>query len=314
MLKTDNIMADKRNQSLLNAIAGLKQLPANAAINIRANGEAALRRSSPNVKLSSLADKPGLLVDVQAGAKGETVYVPVVLTADGMHDKVYNTFLVNEDAEVTIIAGCGIHNSCSDHAQHDGIHEIIVKAGGKLRYVEKHYGEGGGSGKRVLNPTTVIRLESGAAAELEMVQIKGVDDTIRDTVAHLADKASLKITERLLTEGSQNAESIVNIYLEGKDSSAQVLSRSVAQGTSTQIFRAALIGQNACMGHVECDAILMDQARIKSVPEIAAENADAVLTHEAAIGKIAGEQLIKLMTLGLTEAEAINAILEGFLK
>ncbi|MDO4540497.1 MAG: SufD family Fe-S cluster assembly protein [Syntrophomonadaceae bacterium] len=314
MLKPDSVLNDKRNQSLLNAIAGLEKIPAAGAVNIRSNGEVALRRSSPNVKLSSLPDKPGLLVDVKAGAKGETVYVPVVLTADGMHDKVYNTFLVNEDAEVLIVAGCGIHNTCSEQAQHDGIHEIIVKKGGKLRYVEKHYGEGKGDGRRVLNPTTVIRLEAGAAAELEMVQIKGVDDTIRDTVAYLGDKASLKITERLLTEGCQNAESIVNIYLEGKDSSAQVLSRSVAQDTSAQIFRAALIGKNTCMGHVECDAILMDQARIKSVPEIAAEDAGAVLTHEAAIGRIAGEQLIKLMTLGLTEQEAINAILEGFLK
>ena len=318
MLKTGgdkSPFSDRRHQSLLNAIAGLQQIPPEAAVNIRANGQAILRQSSPNVELSSLeGDKPGLLVEVKAGAKAETVYVPVVLSAEGMHDKVYNTFLINEAAEALIIAGCGIHNSCSERAQHDGIHEIIVKKGGHLRYVEKHYGEGEGSGLRVLNPRTIIRLAEGASAELEMVQIRGVDDTIRETSAYLAARSSLKITERLLTEKQQSAESHIDIYMEGEHSSSQVLSRSVAQGQSTQLFRAALIGKNICMGHVECDAILMDQAKIKSIPQIDAEDANAALTHEAAIGKIAGEQLTKLMTLGLTEEEAVNAILDGFLK
>jgi Fe-S cluster assembly scaffold protein SufB len=198
-------------------------------------------------------------------------------------------------------------------SRHDGIHEIIVRQGARLKYAEKHYGEGTGQGKRLLNPTTRITIEKGASAELEMVQIKGVDDTLRVTEAHIAEKGSLKIIERLLTQGEQSAESDIKAIIEGEGGTAQVLSRSVAQEHSYQEFRAALIGHTACVGHVECDAIIMDNARIRSIPELLAENAEAVLTHEAAIGKIAGEQLIKLMSLGLTEKEAVDAILEGSL-
>jgi Fe-S cluster assembly scaffold protein SufB len=260
------------------------------------------------------ADGTGLLVEIKPGTQNETVHVPVVLTEPGLQDKVYNTFIVGENADATIIAGCGIHNESHATSRHDGIHEIIVRAGAKLRYLEKHYGEGSEAGKRVLNPTTIITIEAGGSAELEMIQIKGVDDTIRSTEAHVHEKGNLKIIERLLTQADQKAESDIKIYLEGNGGAAQVLSRAVAQGSSYQLFRAALIGQAACVGHVECDAILMDSARIRSIPELQAENAEAVLTHEAAIGKIAGEQLIKLMSLGLTEQEAIDTILEGFLK
>ena len=301
------------DKNLLNAIAGLKEVP-NGAINIRSNGQAVYRHSSPNILISSLPDKPGMKVEIKPGTRNESVHVPVILTEPGFQDVVYNTFIVGEDADVTIVAGCGIHNSCANTSQHDGIHEIIVKPGARLKYVEKHYGEGTGGGKRVLNPTTLITIEEGGYAELEMVQIKGVDDTLRKTVAHVHEKGSLKIIERLLTQGEQQATSDIEVHLEGKDSSGQVLSRSVAQEKSYQEFRAALIGETACLGHVECDAIIMDQARIHSVPELLAEDADAVLTHEAAIGKIAGEQLIKLMSLGLTEKEAVDTILKGFLR
>jgi len=303
----------KLDLDLLDTIADLKDIP-KGALNIRLNGKAVIRQSSPNITVGPNADGTGLLVEIKPGTKNETVHVPVVLTQSGLQDKVYNTFIVGEDADATIIAGCGIHNESHAVSQHDGIHEIIVKAGAKLRYLEKHYGEGSENGKRVLNPTTVITIEAGGSAELEMIQIKGVDDTIRTTVAHVHEKGNLKIMERLLTQNDQKAESDIKIYLEGNGGAAQVLSRAVAQGTSYQLFRAALIGQAASVGHVECDAILMDNARIRSIPEIQAENADAVLTHEAAIGKIAGEQLIKLMSLGLTEKEAIDTILEGFLR
>lgn len=303
----------KLDLELLDTIANLKDVP-KGALNIRLNGKAVIRQSSPNISVGPNADGTGLLVEIKPGTKNETVHVPVVLTQSGLHDKVYNTFIVGENADATIIAGCGIHNESHAVSQHDGIHEIIVKAGAKLKYLEKHYGEGSEAGKRVLNPTTVITIEAGASAELEMIQIKGVDDTIRSTVAHVHEKGNLKIMERLLTQDDQKAESDITIYLEGNGGAAQVLSRAVAQGTSYQVFRAALIGQAASVGHVECDAILMDNARIRSIPEIQAENADAVLTHEAAIGKIAGEQLIKLMSLGLTEKEAIDTILEGFLR
>ena len=308
-MKLNNLDMD-----LLGSIAELHGIP-KGAINIRRDGEAVIRQSSPNIILSSkTGDNPGLMVEIKPGTKNETVHVPVILTQPGFHDKVYNTFIVGEDADATIIAGCGIHNDGHGSSRHDGIHEIIVKRGGRLKYIEKHYGEGSGEGKRVLNPTTVIIVEKDASAELEMVQIKGVDDTIRKTEAHIHEKGNLKIVERLLTQGNQQAESDIEIIIEGVGGAAQVLSRAVAQGTSYQVFRAALVGKTSCLGHVECDAILMDKARIKSIPELMAEDAEAVLTHEAAIGKIAGEQLIKLMTLGLTEKEAVEAILEGFLR
>jgi len=303
---------DKLDLSLLNAVADLQGIPAGAH-NIRLNGAAVVRQSSPNISVESRPEGAGLLVEIKPGTVGETVHVPVMLTQPGFQDKVYNTFVVGEGADVTIIAGCGIHNESHAISQHDGVHEVIVKAGARLRYLEKHYGEGE-NGKRILNPTMVITVEAGASAELEMVQIKGVDDTIRSTVAHVHEKGSLKIIERLLTQEEQKAESDIQIHLEGNGSTAQVLSRAVAQGSSFQLFRAALIGKAVCLGHVECDAILMDKARIRSIPELQAENAEAVLTHEAAIGKIAGEQLVKLMSLGLTEKEAVDTILEGFLR
>lgn len=302
------------DMNMLKSIADLHGVP-KGAINIRRDGEAVIRQSSPNIDLSSVTgNKPGLKVEIKAGTINETVHVPVILTRPGFQDKVYNTFIVGEDADVTIIAGCGIHNDSHASSRHDGIHEIIVRRGARLKYIEKHYGEGSGDGKNVLNPSTIITIEKGASAELEMVQIKGVDDTMRSTVAHVQEKGNLKIIERLLTQGVQRAESDIEIIIEGKGGAAQVLSRAVAQESSYQLFRAALVGKTACLGHVECDAIIMDKARIKSIPELMAEDAEAVLTHEAAIGKIAGEQLIKLMSLGLTEQEAVDAILDGFLK
>jgi len=298
---------------MLKSITDLETVPS-GALNIRLNGKAVMRQSSPNISVGPNDEGTGLKVEIKAGAVNETVHVPVVLTQPGLLDKVYNTFIVGEGAEATIIAGCGIHNDSHAISRHDGIHEIIVKRGGKLKYTEKHYGEGSQEGKRILNPSTVITVESGASAELEMVQIRGVNDTMRSTVAHIHEKGSLKIIERLLTQEEQRAESDIMIYLDGNGSTAQVLSRAVAQGNSYQLFRAALIGKAPSVGHVECDAILMDSARIRSIPELQAEDAEAVLTHEAAIGKIAGEQLIKLMSLGLTEQEAVNTILEGFLR
>ena len=303
----------KLDMDLLNTIADLKEVP-QGALNIRLNGTAVMRKSSPNISVGPNADGNGLLVDIKPGTKNEQVHVPVVLTQPGLKDKVYNTFIVGAGADATIIAGCGIHNESHAVSQHDGIHEIIVREGAKLRYMEKHYGEGAENGKRILNPTTIITVEAGASAELEMIQIRGVDDTLRSTEAHVHEKGSLKITERLLTQLDQNAESDIKIHLEGNGASAQVLSRAVAQDHSTQVFRAVLIDRSPSIGHVECDAILMDNARIRSIPELQAENAEAVMTHEAAIGKIAGEQLIKLMSLGLTEKEAIDTILEGFLR
>lgn len=304
---------NKLDMDMLAAVADLREVP-QGAVNIRLNGAAVIRHSSPNISVGPNQDGSGLLVEIKPGTHNETVHVPVVLTQPGLQDKVYNTFIVGENADATIIAGCGIHNDSHAESRHDGIHEIIVRAGARLKYVEKHYGEGSEAGKRVLNPSTLVTVEEGASAEMEMVQIKGVNDTVRSTVAHIHARGNLKIIERLLTQGDQKAESDITIYMEGPGASAQVLSRAVAQGDSYQLFKAALVGRDACIGHVECDAILMDKARIRSVPEIQAEDAEAVLTHEAAIGKIAGEQLVKLMSLGLSESEAVDTILEGFLR
>lgn len=297
---------------LLNTISEIEEVP-QGAVNIRKDGHAVIRNSSSNIEIKS-GDTGGLIVEIKPGTTDETVHVPVILTKSGMNDIVYNRFIVGENADVTIIAGCGIHNDSHAQSRHEGLHEIIVKKGARLKYIEKHYGEGTGLGKKVFFPTTNIIVEKEAAAEIETVQIKGVDDTTRITVAHVHEKGSLKVVERLLTHGNQYAESDIKINIEGKGGSAQILSRSIARDSSSQVFKAALIGQNECLGHVECDAIIMDKATIKAVPELVAEDSEAVLTHEAAIGKIAGEQLIKLMSLGLTEDQAVDTILEGFLK
>lgn len=299
--------------NLLNTIASLKGVPA-GALNIRKDGEAVIRHSSPNISILSLEGKPGIKVEIKPGTKDETVHIPVILTKSGFQDLVYNTFIVGEDSDVTIIAGCGIHNDSHADSSHQGIHEIIVKRGAHMKYTEKHYGEGQGSGKRILHPATIITVEEGASAELELVQIRGVDDTHRSSKATVHEKGSLKIVERLMTHSEQNASSEVDVIIAGKGGTAQILSRSVARDQSHQVFKASMVGKNECMGHVECDAIIMEDARIQAMPALAAEDSSAVLTHEAAIGKIAGEQLIKLMSLGLSEQEAVNTILEGFLR
>jgi len=299
--------------NLLRTIANLDGVP-NGAVNIRIDGSPALRHSSPNIQIIPKQDKPGFDLTVAPGTKGETVHVPVILTKSGLKDLVYNTFIIGEHADVTIIAGCGIHNSSHMNSQHDGIHEFILHPHSKLKYVEKHYGEGNGEGKKILNPTTTVQVAEGASIEMEMVQIAGVDDAIRTTTVHIQAKGYVKMVERLLTHGDQHAESHVEMYIEGQGGSGQVLSRSVAKENSEQVFKAALIGKADCTGHVECDSIIMDQSKIKAIPQLVAEDANAVLTHEAAIGRIAGEQLIKLMSLGLTEQQAIDTIIEGFLR
>lgn len=304
---------DRLSTNLLEAVTNITDVPKGAA-NIRIDGQAVVRNSTPAISILPHPDKAGFVLEVKPGSKGETVHVPVIITKAGLQDKVYNTFIVGEEAEVTVIAGCGIHNDSHSHSRHDGIHEIIVKKNAHLKYVEKHYGAGQGEGKRILNPTTVLHVHEGASVEMEMVQIEGVDDTHRATVAHIYDKGNLKIIERLLTHNQQNAESDIELVIEGKGASGQILSRSVARDQSVQIFRASMVGRTECTGHVECDSIIMGNSRISSIPQLVAEDAEAVLTHEAAIGRIAGEQLIKLMSLGLTEQQAIDTIIEGFLR
>lgn len=300
-------------KQLLAEIADLHKVP-EGAYNIRANGVSAGRNSTANIEITSKEDKPGIDIRIRPGTKNESVHIPVVLSESGLKDVVYNDFFVGDDSDVVIVAGCGINNCGNQDSDHDGVHRFFVGKNAHVKYVEKHYGEGEGSGKRILNPTTEVNLGEGSTMEMEMVQIKGVDSTIRTTLAKLDKKARLVVHERLMTHGVQSAESSYTIELNGDGSSADVVSRSVAREKSRQHYCSRLVGNAACSGHTECDAIIMDTATVLAVPELEANNIDAALIHEAAIGKIAGDQIIKLMTLGLTKAEAEEQIVNGFLR
>lgn len=304
---------DEIQLRLLEEVAGLHEVPA-GAFNIRANGETAGRVNSANIEIVSKEDGTGIDIHIKPGTKKESVHIPVLLSQSGLTEMVYNDFYVGDDADVVIVAGCGIHNGGDKDSKHDGIHRFFVGKNAKVKYVEKHYGGGDGKGKRIMNPVTEVTMDENSYVEMEMVQIKGVDSTKRSTKADLAAGAKLIVRERLLTHGEQYAESGFVVNLNGDDSSANVISRSVAKDDSYQLFIAEINGNAKCAGHSECDAIIMDNAKIGAIPKITANHIDAALIHEAAIGKIAGEQLVKLMTLGLTEAEAEAQIVNGFLK
>lgn len=304
---------DEIQKTLLEQVADLHEVPA-GAYNIRTNGTSAGRNTTANIDIVSKDDKDGIDIIIKPGTKKESVHIPVVLSQSGLTDMVYNDFYIGDDCDVTIVAGCGIHNSGDMDSKHDGIHTFYVGRGSHVKYVEKHYGSGDGKGERIMNPTTVVKLAEDSFMEMETVQIRGVDSTKRMTEASLEKGAKLIVTERLMTHGTQLAESSFNIDLNGEDSSANLISRAVAKEDSKQIFLAKINGNNRCAGHSECDAIIMDNAKISAIPEITANHLDAALIHEAAIGKIAGDQIIKLMTLGLTEAEAEAQIVNGFLR
>lgn len=304
---------DKILQTLLEKVAGLHEVP-EGAYNIRANGQTESRRVTANIDIETRADGRGIDVHIKPDTKRESVHIPVILSRTGLTETVCNDFFVGDGAEVTIVAGCGIHNSGAGESRHDGLHRFFIGKNAKLKYVEKHYGEGGGSGGRIMNPRTEITIEDGGSMEMETVQIKGIDSTKRETVAHLKAGARLIVQERLMTHENQTAESRFDVFMDGEGASANIISRSVARDRSEQMFFSNLIGNAASAGHTECDAIIMDHAKISSLPEITANHPDAALIHEAAIGKIAGEQIIKLMTLGLSEEEAEAQIVNGFLK
>ena len=306
-------MIDEIGKSLLKEVADLDALPV-GAYNVRVNGESSERNTTANIDIVSKTDKSGIDIIIKPGTKNESVHIPVILSQSGMKEMVYNDFYVGEDCDVTIVAGCGIHNCGGGDSAHDGLHRFFVGKNAKVRYVEKHYGEGDGRGKRVMNPTTEVHLEEGASMILEATQISGIDDTLRKTIATLAENATLEVQEKVLTTGAQNAVSEFVADLNGDGSSCNIVSRTVARDKSTQHFSSTLNGNAACSGHTECDSIIMDSAKVSASPQLTAANVDASLIHEAAIGKIAGEQLLKLMTLGLTEQEAEERIVSGFLK
>ena len=299
--------------TLLEVIAGMKDGKAEGAFNIRKDSGCAGRVNTENVTITTKTDKPGIDIRFVPGCK-DSCHIPVIITESGLRETVYNDFYVGEGADVTIIAGCGIHNCGSDASEHDGVHTFYVGKNARVKYVEKHYGEGDGSGERILNPTTNVYMEEGSSCEMEMVQLRGVTSTVRDTNAELGADAKLVLTEKLLTHGEQTAESDMEINLEGEGANGRVVSRSVAQDQSQQVFYPKVTGNARCFGHVQCDSIIMGDARISSIPAIVANHVDAQLIHEAAIGRIAGDQILKLMTLGLTEQEAEEKILDGFLQ
>ncbi|WP_297872544.1 SufD family Fe-S cluster assembly protein [uncultured Oscillibacter sp.] len=300
------------DRELLEKIADLTGKPV-GAFNIRKDSGCDGRQSTEHIKITSKEDKPGIDIRVLDGTKGETCHIPVIITQTGLSELVYNDFYIGEDCDVDIVAGCGIHNCGEQESRHDGVHTFYVGKNSKVRYTEKHYGEGPGTGSRVMNPQTVVYLEEGASIQMETVQIRGIDSTRRDTKIVCGRGAEAVVTERLLTHGDQTAESDMEIILEGEGSRGRVISRSVAQDRSSQVFYPRMVGNGACFGHVQCDSIIMGEAKIKSIPAITANCTEAQLIHEAAIGKIAGDQLLKLETLGLTEEEAEDCILRGFL-
>ncbi|MCQ2752310.1 MAG: SufD family Fe-S cluster assembly protein [Coriobacteriales bacterium] len=314
-MANNDVKLEKVDQDLLDAIADLHALPT-GAYNIRKDGELLVRNSDANINIiANSKGKPGIEIHIADGTKNEVCHIPVIITKTGITDVVSNDFYIGKNCNITIIAGCGIHNSGSQKSQHDGVHTFYVGEGSSVKYIEKHYGSkgDGATGEVVMNPQTRVELSCGASLSMEMIQISGIDNTVRDTSAVLAAESKLVIEERLLTEGQQIAKSNVEINLDGKDSSVQIISRSVAKDNSIQIFQPLVVGKSECRGHVQCDSILMGQASVKSVPAIEAQNPDAQLFHEAAIGKIAGDQIIKLMTLGLSEQEAEEQILKDFL-
>jgi len=299
---------------LLKEIAGVENADFKGAYNIRKNGQGVERKITENINIVTKKEVSGIDIYVKENTKYEFIHIPVIITQSGITDVVYNDFYIGENAKVTIIAGCGIHNDHHKDSGHDGIHRFFLEKGAKVKYIEKHYGQGEGTGKKVLNPVTEVHLKEDATMEMESVQIKGVDSTIRVTKGVIAENASFIVTEKIMTHGSQFAKTVFEVELNGENASTKVTSRSVATDDSKQEFCSKVIGNEKCFGHVECDAIIKDKAKVVAIPEIVANNVDANLIHEAAIGKIAGEQLTKLMTLGLNEKEAEEAIINGFLK
>lgn len=284
------------------------------AYNIRKNGKGIERKITDNINIVTKTDVSGIDIFVKENTKLEFVHIPVIITQSGLTDVVYNDFYIGKNANVVIIAGCGIHNDHHKDARHDGIHRFFLEEGAKVRYIETHYGEGEGTGKRILNPVTEVTLKEGSSLEMESTQIKGVDSTIRTTRGILEANTNFVVTEKIMTHGEQLAKTIFEVNLNGKGASTHVTSRSVAIENSQQEFVSKVYGNEACFGHVECDAIIKDHAKVISIPEITANHVEANLIHEAAIGKIAGEQIVKLMTLGLNEEEAEQEIIKGFLK
>lgn len=284
------------------------------AFNIREDGGCAGRQSSENVIINSKEDAPGLVINISNKAQGETVYIPACVTHGDVDDLVYNDFYIEDGADVTIVAGCGVHTDDGHDARHNGIHRFFVGKSAHVLYKEKHIGTGSGTGLKKIDPVTHVELDEDSVLEMDTLQISGVDQTTRKTTGSLGARAKLIIHERIMTDGNETAKTDFNVEMNGEDSGVDLISRSVAKGNSYQEYHSVISGNCRCTGHSECDAILAGNGRVNAAPELYAGDLDASLIHEAAIGKIAGEQIIKLKTLGLTDEEAEQKIIEGFLR
>ena len=309
----ENNNIQKIDENLLDNITDYKEIK-KGAYNIRKNGKGIERKVTENTNIITKKDVSGIDIYVKENTKFEIIHIPVIITESGLKDVVYNDFHIGKNANVIIIAGCGIHNDHHKNSQHDGIHRFYLEEGAKVKYIEKHYGEGIGDGKRILNPVTEVYLKKGSSLEMDSAQIKGVDSTIRETKGVLEADTNFVVSEKIMTNGTQTAKTIFDVKLNGENASTHVTSRSVAGDKSKQEFVSKIYGNTKCFAHSECDAIIKDEAIVTATPEITANNVDANLIHEAAIGKIAGEQITKLMTLGLTEKQAEDEIIKGFLR
>lgn len=304
---------EKIDSELLEKIADLHSVP-QGAYNIRKNGKLLARKCVPGIEITTKEDKPGIDIRIADGIKGQSVHIPVIVTKSEINDLVYNDFFIGKNADILIVAGCGLHNTGDKLNSHDGIHEFWIGEGATVRYVEKHLGQGKENVEKNLNPTTIVHLAQNSHFIMETMQLGGVSKSKRDTRADLADNAILDIRESILTERVQDASTSFCVELNGAKSRVNVVSHSVARGDSRQKFISQIDGNNECWGHVECDAIVFDNGQIISTPALQNTHPDATLTHEAAIGKIAGEQIIKLQTLGLSREEAEAVILRSFLQ
>ena len=311
--KLQDDLLNLTDEGLLEEITDIERIK-KGAFNIRKNGQGIERKVTENTNITTKTDKPGINIYVKENAKFELVHIPVIITESGLNDLVYNDFYIGKNANVYIVAGCGIHNDHHKDSRHDGIHRFFLEEGAKVKYVEKHYGEGRGDGKRILNPVTEVYLKKGSSLEMQSVQIKGVDSTVRETKGVLEADTNFVVSEKIMTHGKQYAKTIFDVELNGENSSTHITSRSVATEDSEQYFVSKIYGNEKSFAHSECDAIIKDNAKVTATPEITANNVEANLIHEAAIGKIAGEQLTKLMTLGLSEKEAEEEIIKGFLR
>lgn len=301
-------------KKILEEVSSLHAVPRSGAHNIRLNGKLVSRGVTEGINILSKKDKDGIDVFIKRGTKNESVHIPVIVSFNGVKDKVYNDFYVEDDVDVLIVAGCGVNCNGSSASGHNGIHTFHIGKNSKVRYVEKHVGLGDNEAKRELDPVTDIILGENSVLIMETSQLGGVTKSIRTTNATLARGAKLIIKESLLTDERDRVKTMFNVNLEGENSKVEVVSRSVAKEKSRQEFVSNIIGKNKCFGHVECDGIISEKGIISSTPKIVAKHKDAMLVHEAAIGKIGEGQIEKLMTLGLDKEEAEREIISGFLR